>query len=98
MEDLAAPKAARFKFVDAIRFGSGYSSRSLVGYVAGDISHVSPAAYADYVEGQNWPLMLGIVRDLLLTCSQEEAATKLHEDFLNILPPELSRQEAKQYK
>ena len=92
--DLKAPTSSRLKFVEAMRFGSGYSSRSLVGYIAGELSNVTPAAYADYVQGQNWPLILGIVRKLLLQHSQEEVSKILHEQFINILPPELIRQEA----
>ena len=49
------PRVSTFQTLqDAIRFGPGYSSSSLIYYCNGDLTFVTPAAYTDYVQNNNW--------------------------------------------
>lgn len=83
---LEAPVGRCFKNLsDSIAFGRGYSSRSLVSYIVGDLTHVSPAAYVDYVQGKDWPTLLSRVREMLEENPEEDVAEALHISFLENL-------------
>jgi hypothetical protein len=50
---------------DACKYGCGYTSSSLVHYVAGNINHVTPGAFNDYIYGADWPQLYLNVKDLI---------------------------------
>jgi hypothetical protein len=88
-ERLAAPVGQRFtNLADSLAFGSGYSSKSVVAYVAGHIEHVTPAAYIDYIEGNDWPELLETIRKLLDEYGEKDTVALLH----NLRKPKLERQ------
>ena len=73
---------------DSLAFGSGYSSVSVVAYVEGHIGHVTPAAYSDYIEGNDWPELLETIRKLLDKHGEKDTAALLHK----LRKPKLERQ------
>lgn len=62
----------------------GYTSRTLVAYIAGELPFVTRGAKADYVD-RDWPRARSRVIDLLEEGhSYEEVATKLHAEWFQM--------------
>ena len=81
---LPAPAGVCFKnLCDAIAYGQGISSRSVVAYVMGDIDHVTPGAYYDYIANKNWDYLLETVRNLLSDNSTEDTSEIIQKKFLS---------------
>lgn len=75
------PRAQRFSSRDEAVKYSGYSSQSLVAYVQGELAFVTPGAYADYVEKEDWPSLHGRVKTLIDDLGQEGAAEALFDQL-----------------
>jgi hypothetical protein len=85
MDSLSCPLAMMFGSLnDAIRYNYyGYSSATVVYYINRDIDHVTPAAYADYIEGNNWTNLYNNVKDLINTIGVDETIIRIHRERFN---------------
>ena len=76
------PQGRRFNdFATAMKV-SGYSSSSICHYVAGTtgIVHVTPGAYMDYLQGNDWEPIYRKVKALVDEHGIDEAAKIMHEE------------------
>ena len=74
------PEGKQMAFEDAIKYGNGYTSKSLIAYLKGDINHITPGAYADYIEGRenDWSNIVYNILEIINE-NEETAPQRIHD-------------------
>lgn len=82
---LPKPIGQRFSSFELIKLFNGYSSSSLCHYVAQTpgVTHVTPAAYYDYIYDNDWDAIYTQVKNFIDLYGIDNSAEKLHKTKFN---------------
>jgi hypothetical protein len=77
---LPLPSTGGFPISETIKF-PGITSYTLVGYISGKYTHITPGAHFDYVKGNNWENLCSRIQNLLKEHKDEvKVAEILHSE------------------